>query len=71
MRSEVARKERDIEELQKRERELLHKHEQIKSDMARVRQQVTKVLGDWGMIWKQESLMVLSPDDSVRSFEMQ
>ena len=36
----MEQKRREIEELQKRERELLQKHEQIKSDMARVRQQV-------------------------------
>ena len=40
LKSEVARKERDIVELQNREKELLEKHEQIKSDMASVREQV-------------------------------
>ena len=42
----MERKKGEIEELQKRERELLQKHEQIKSDMARVRQQVNKIHSD-------------------------
>ena len=44
LRSDVERKKREIEELQKRERDLFQKYEQIKSDLARVRQQVTRVL---------------------------